>query len=297
MKLIERTYPIKLNKDYYVVTANDLIKGRQKMSLREAQLLYIAMSQVVKEDKEFKTYTVPVTQLASFMGMSGNSLYRDLEHVCTDLLKRVVKIQIKDDQDPQERKWKAFQWISCASYENGKLTIKLNDELKPFLIDLVSRYSQILLGALCSFRSYYTARLYQLLVCEANENPHNSKDEWTFTCDQIRDFFQLEADEYPRAYDLINKMFKVSLQELTDSDFAYIWNVEDIRDAGRGRPLVGIKFNAITFKNKDEKDLYMKHLGYPPTVIVNMKPRKSKKANQVDENQITLDMATDAQII
>ena len=32
----EKKYPMKLNKNYYVVTANDLIKGRQKMTLRES---------------------------------------------------------------------------------------------------------------------------------------------------------------------------------------------------------------------------------------------------------------------
>ena len=57
------TYEMKLNHNYYVVTANDLIKGRQKMSLREAQLLYIAMAQVVKEDTDFKTYTTTVPEL------------------------------------------------------------------------------------------------------------------------------------------------------------------------------------------------------------------------------------------
>ena len=290
------TYPIKLNKDYYVVTANDLIKGRQKMSLREAQLLYITMSQIVKEDKSFKTYSVPVTSLATFMDTSASNLYRDLEQICTDLLKRVVRIQIKDSSDPQERKWKAFQWISCASYDNGKFTIRLNDELEPFLIDLVSRYSQVLLGALCSFKSYYCSRLYQLIVCEANENPHNSKEEWSFSCDYIRDFFQLEDNEYPRTYDLINKMFKPVLQELTDSDFAYVWNVEELRGPGRGNPIAGVKFNAAVFKGKEDKERFMRYLGFEPTIISNLR-RKRAKQETIDENQITLDMDADSQTV
>ena len=90
----EKTYELKLNPDYYVVTANDLIKGRQKMSEREAQLLYIAMAQVVKEDKDFKTYTTTVPELAAFMGISPDSLYRDLKDICKSLLQRVVEIQV-----------------------------------------------------------------------------------------------------------------------------------------------------------------------------------------------------------
>ena len=237
----EQIYPLQLNPDYYVVTANDLIKGKQKMTLREAQLLYITMSQVVKEDKDFKTYSIAVSELASFMGIGPNALYRDLENICTSLLKRVVKIYVQDANNPSERKWKAFQWISAAEYENGKLTIKLNDELKPFLIELVSHYSQILLGTLCSFNSYYAARLYQYIVCEIGEHPRNPK----------------EKNEYARNYDLVRKTIKVALDELNKSDFTYIWDYEELRGPGKGRPLVGVKFKAAIFKDKDEKDWYL----------------------------------------
>lgn len=253
----EQIYPLQLNPDYYVVTANDLIKGKQKMTLREAQLLYITMSQVVKEDKDFKTYSIAVSELASFMGIGPNALYRDLENICTSLLKRVVKIYVQDANNPSERKWKAFQWISAAEYENGKLTIKLNDELKPFLIELVSHYSQILLGTLCSFSSYYAARLYQYIVCEIGEHPRNPKEEWTFTCEELRDFFQIEKNEYARNYDLVRKTIKVALDELNKSDFALIWDYEELRGPGKGRPLVGVKFKAAIFKDKDEKDWYL----------------------------------------
>lgn len=291
-------YPLKLNKDYYVVTANDLIKGRQKMSLREAQILYMAMSQVVKEDKDFKTYSVPVTTLAEFMDADASGLYRSLEKICTDLLKRVVKIQMNDEQNPQEKKWKAFQWISCAEYDNGKLTIKLNDELKPFLIDLVSKYSQVLLGTLCSFKSYYAARLYQLIVCERNENPHKPKNEWEFSCDQIREYFQLESNEYPRTYDLINKMFKPALMELCESDYCIIWDIEDVRDAGRGRPLAGIRFHANVTADRQQKDFFLRHIPVMQNLFkANTTPvrKKSKKAAEIDENQLTLDIEQEMQ--
>lgn len=253
----EQISTLQVSPNYYSVTANDLIKGKQKMMLREAQLLYITMSQVVKEDKDFKTYSVAVSELASFMGIGPNALYRDLENICTSLLKRVVKIYVQDANNPSERKWKAFQWISAAEYENGKLTIKLNDELKPFLIELVSHYSQILLGTLCSFNSYYAARLYQYIVCEIGEHPRNPKDEWTFTCEELRDFFQIEKNEYARNYDLVRKTIKVALDELNKSDFAYIWDYEELRGPGKGRPLVGVKFKAAIFKDKDEKDWYL----------------------------------------
>lgn len=256
MEIGEKQYQLKLNNNFYVVTANDLIKGKQKMSLREAQLLYITMSQIVKEDKDLKSYTVAVSDLADFMGIAASSLYRDLENICTSLLRRVVKVLVKDDDNPRERKWKAFQWISYAEYSNGQLSIKLNDELKPFLIDLVSHYSQILLGTLCAFKSYYAARLYQYIVCEIGEHPNLPKEEWVFTCEEIREFFQIEKNEYPRTYDLINKTIKSALRELTESDFAHIWDYEVLHGPGKGRPITGVRFKAMIFKNIEEKNHY-----------------------------------------
>ena len=251
-------YPLKLNADYYVVTANDLIKGKQKMSLREAQLLYITMAQIVKDDTDFKTYKTSVPALADFMGISADSLYRDLESICTNLLQRVVKVQI-NDADGKDRKWKAFQWISYAEYRNSELIVRLNDEIKPFLIDLMSHYSQILLGTLCAFKSYYTARLYQLIVCEIGEHPRVGKEEWSFTCDELREFFQIEKNTYVRTSDLIRRTIRPALNELQESDFAYIWDYEEIRERAKGCPLSGVKFKAMVFKNREEKDIFLKN--------------------------------------
>lgn len=253
----EKTYELKLNPDYYVVTANDLIKGRQKMSEREAQLLYIAMAQVVKEDKDFKTYTTTVPELAAFMGISPDSLYRDLKDICKSLLQRVVEIQVGGENARGRKKWHIFQWVNSAKYDDGVLTIRLSDDIKPFMIDLVSHYSQTLLGTLCTFNSYYATRLYQLIVCENRENPNKPKEEWEFTCDQLREFFQVGAKKYNLPRNLLNKTIIPAINELNNSPYAYVWDYEELHAKGRGRALIGVKFKAQIFKSQEEKDWYL----------------------------------------
>lgn len=271
----EKTYQLRLNANYYAVSANDLIKGRQKMSLREAQLLYIAMAQVVKEDKDFKTYTTTVPELAAFMGIDENSLYRDLENICTNLLQRVVKIQVGGENARGKKKWKAFQWISCAEYDNGKLTIRLHDEIKPFLIDLVEHYSQTLLGTLCSFNSYYAVRLYQLIVCEIGEHPNNPKEEWNFTVEELREFFQVKPKEYARTYNLIQKTIKPAIEELNSSPYVHIWDYQEHHATGRGRPLQGVSFKAVIFRGQDEKDWFLRRA--KPTIDAYNAPPEEKE--------------------
>ena len=251
-----KEYPLKLNSDYYVVTANDLIKGKQKMTLREAQLLYIAIAQVVKEDKDFKTYTTTVQELAAFMGDSPENLYRDLKNICKQLRQRVVEVQVKGD-NAKKGKWEVFGWIDSAKYDNGKLTIRLSDDIKPYLLELESYYSQTLLGTLMTFRSYYATRLYQYLVAETNAR-WGTVEEWTFTCEQLRELFQVGAKQYSRNFDLVRYTIKPALEELGKSDFAYVWDYEEHRASKRGRPLTGVSFKAIFFENKEKKDYYLK---------------------------------------
>lgn len=252
----EKEYPLKLNPDYYVVTANDLIKGRQKMSLREAQLLFIAISQVVREDKDFKTYTTTVTELAAFMGDSPENLYRDLKGICKSLCQQVVEVQISGTNSRGKAKWKVFSWVQSAEYDSGKLTLRLSDDIKPYLLELDSYYTQTQLGTLMTFRSYYTTRLYQYLRADTGAKCE-SVEEWHFTCEELRELFLIKPNQYKQPRDMLKKTIKPALEELQNSDYAFIWDYEEHRAKGRGRPLTGVSFKAIFFQSKEKKQHYI----------------------------------------
>jgi plasmid replication initiation protein len=238
-------YPLKLNKDYYVAAANDLIKGKQKMTIREAQLLYLAMAQVVEEDKDFKTYTTTVPEIAEFMGIAPENLYRDIKGICKSLLQRVVEVK------QGTKKWMVFQWVNSAKYDDGTLTLRLSDDIKPFMLELAEKgyFTKFQLGTVLTFRSYYTTRLYQFLKCECDAY---GKDEWKFTCEELREFFQT-GKKYDRNFNLINKTIKIAVDELNNSPYAHIWDFEEIKAKTKGNPITGVKFKALLFGDKDEK--------------------------------------------
>lgn len=266
--------PIKYDPAYKVVTANDLIRGQQKMTLREAQLFAITISQVVKEDKDLKTYTTTVPELAGFMGIDENSLYRDLESICSALLRRIVKLPKIGNSGKRDRKngWTIFHLLNSATYEKGILTLRLSDDIKPFVIDLNRNYSQPLLGTLMSFRSYYTMRLYQYLLSEYKQY---GKDEWSFSCEELRELFQtyvkdeignILKERYVLNRDLLRYTIIPALSELHRSDFAFIYNYKELteRKAGsRGRPsIAGVRFGVIFFEDKVRKDLALARMDF-----------------------------------
>lgn len=263
-------YQLRLNNDYYVVAGNDLIFGHQKMTPREAQLLSIAIAQVLKEDKDFKTYTTTVPELAEFMGIDQSALYRTLKDVCKDLVTRYVEVQA-GGENADKNKWKILTWVQSAEYDNGKLTLRLSDDLKPYLLGLNGYYSQTLLGILLSFRSYYAFRTYQYLKAASGAN-WGFKKEWDFTCEQLRELYQLdekdkksgEYKKYPRNYDLIKYTIKSALEELGSSDYVYVYDYEEYKDMNSRRKgkktLAGVRFKTVFFVTREKKEAYLKNL-------------------------------------
>lgn len=302
---MKKEYPMKLNSEYRVVTANDLITGHQKMTLRESQLLSIAISQVVAEDTDLKTYVTTVPELANFMGIDENSLYKDLKGICRSLCQRIVEVQKGSNN------WVIYNWVDAASYDNGKLTLHLSERLKPFLLELNNFYSQPMLGTLMTFRSYYATRLYQYLLA-VNGSKWNSIEEWSFSCEQLRELFQTTIkdpkgkvikEQYKQNRDLLKKTIKPALAELAASDYAYVYDYieETERIPGkRGKPaLAGVRFKAILFEDDKRRTAaekkaffiektkpHVENIGgksmteFGSAVIANGKPQEPNGANE-----------------
>lgn len=262
----EPIFPISFNDRYYVATANDFIKGKQKMTLQESKLFAIVLSQIVKEDKEFKTYTTNIPELAKFMNMDVANLYREIDNITSALMTRFV--QIRDKSSNKER-WIKFHLISRAEYDDGKLVIRLSDEIRPFVLQLNKLYSQTVLGTIMSFHGYYALRLFQYVKCERDASlGHNVKTHWEFSCEEIRELFQTYVKDekgkiikelYNSNRDLILKTIVPALSEIGTSEYAYVFDYKVLKDSlgKRGRPsIVGVEFSALIFDKKGDKEKY-----------------------------------------
>jgi plasmid replication initiation protein len=224
-----------------IAQSNSLVRGLQKMTLREKQLLYVAMSQIVEHDKKLRVFTATVSELSEFMGVSKQNLSNSetgLEKICMDLLQRAVKIKQNNG------KWKAFQWINYAEYNSGTLTIRLSNEIMPFVIGLKEQgcFTKTQLGTMLAFKSYYTTRLYELLKCDFGES-RGLKKEWELTVGELREFFQT-GKKYKQSRDLIKSTIKVAINEINTSSDIRIWNYKEISARTKGNPLAKITFNA-----------------------------------------------------
>lgn len=241
-------FDLNLNSDYYACMANDFIHGRLNLSLLEQRLFYLAVSQIVQSDTDYKTYQVNLTDLASFFGVPASNLSRDLPTICHRLLQQVVCIKTTP------RKWKMFHLANTAEYEDGVLTLRLSDEIKPYLIGLNNYYTQVLLGTILSFDSKYTNQLYLRIKCDSG---YSRQYVFKFTISELREMFQIPDKRYKLPADLLKKTIKPALDELSSSDYGFVWDYEEVRSKKRGKPLEYITFKAVLFNRKSVKDEFV----------------------------------------
>lgn len=155
----------------YVVMHNDLIKSKSNLGINETKLLRLAIAQIIREDDDLQTYSVNVKDLAEALQIGSDNLYRNMAKICKNLMSEVVYIG-----DPEyKRDWLMFQWCSKCSYSKGVITIKLHDDLKPYLINLKGLYTQYAISNIISLKSVYAVRLYELLIEELRDKKSNGE--------------------------------------------------------------------------------------------------------------------------
>lgn len=227
-----KTRELTFNENHHTIMANDIVKGKQEMTLQEARLLRLLITQVAQEDKDLMTYTTKITELAAFLGIAKNNLYRDVKGICDNMARRVVRVGTGNPRSP----WEVFPWLQYASYDgNGNLTIKLSDTIKPYVVGLNEKFTQYKLANILAMNSFYAIRLYELLKCE---DYRRVEDYPTFTVQELREAFECE-NKYASFKDFRRRTIDVAMREINDKTDLHIDRVEYIKDS---RAVVGLKF-------------------------------------------------------
>lgn len=143
-----------------VVKANELIQRAQyELSLQEQRMILYFITLIHPDDDDFKEYTVDIRDLCRICDISlHHENYRNFIESVKKLKERTI--HIVDD-----RRHKFLSWIERVEVDEKTytLTFRLDDRMKPFLLQLKERYTQYRLENILFFKSKYSIRLYELL--------------------------------------------------------------------------------------------------------------------------------------
>ena len=148
-------------RDKTVVKANELIqKSRFNLSLQQQKIVLYLISQISPYDDDFKLYEFSIAEFCRVCGIdytSGKN-YTDLKQAIKEIADKSLWITIENEET-------LLRWIEkpYLNRNSGTIKIRLDEDMKPFLLQLKQNFTQYELLWTLHFRSKYTIRLYELI--------------------------------------------------------------------------------------------------------------------------------------
>lgn len=219
--------------------ANALIqKNRFDLSLQQQKIILFLISQISPYDDNFKLYEFNIIDFCKVCGIdytSGKN-YEDLKAQIKNIADKSMWIKKEDNTETLVR------WIEKPTIKekSGIIQIKLDEDLKPYLIQLRENFTQYdIIYTLC-FKSKYSIRLYELIKSiHYQELYEYSKD---FTLDEIKTL--LGAESYKTYQHFKDRVLIPSITEInntSDKDISYT-------PIKKGKAVIGIR---LEIKTKD----------------------------------------------
>ena len=150
-----------LDKSNYVVQANNLVSGKQSLSLNGAKILRTAIMQIQRDDEELKPYIIKPKALAQILNVPTDNIYRVIDNLSNELIGSYAEARLEHGE---KKKFKKINWVSYCEYDsNVGFAIKLNSDMKPYLLNLKDKYTQYTLENILAMNSVYAVRIFELL--------------------------------------------------------------------------------------------------------------------------------------
>lgn len=240
-----------VNNKTLVVQSNRLIEAKYRLSVEEQKIIKILISQIRREDEEFKEYEFRVKDLAEMLGMGHKDPYGVLRVITKRLLTRALEFH-----NPETNTVLQASWLAGALYKKneGTVCLSFHPYLKPLLLQLQSYFTKYELGQVMQFKGQYTIRFFELQKSFLGRNIK----EITFSMNELREMLGLKKNEYKVFQNFKVKVLesaRIELLEKTEKSF----NWEAVKQ-GRGGKVVGVRFTfdgeAVTeaFEEKEQRN-------------------------------------------
>lgn len=240
---------VEYNINHYATMDNGLIKYQRTLSTSALKLLRIIISQIdTSRDNILLTYTIGFSELAELLGISKHKLYeKDKDQQYKNVRNIAKQLQMTVASEHQNNKELILlTWCPTIriNNEDKTLTVKLNEDLKPYLIDLKNRFTSVQLKYIMGFKCKYTLRLYEILLSLYNEN-NRQKFYFTFTVEEIRSYLDC-IDNYKSFKDFRRYVLQPAIDEIQHTiNGNGICGLHEIKIKGRTAKEITIFFDEM----------------------------------------------------
>jgi len=221
-----------------VKQSNSISTAKYKLTATEVKFIALAVAQISREDTNFNTYSIKVSDIEEFT------------HAKQDKDKLIKKFAFnllsKPFQVATNTGWIVFNWFSSIEYKRGEARIecRVDDKLKPYLLELQGHFTKYQLGNIAQMRSVYAIRIYQML------NQYDVKLRGRFITDLQALQEQLQVPKSLKLYNQFKeKVVNVAVKEINEKTDIEIKFYEDKKIR---KKVISIGFE---IRNKTDKEL------------------------------------------
>lgn len=228
-----------------VSKANYLVqKGRFKLTLSEQKTIAYIVSLIKPNSSELE-YTFDILEYCKICGFSYDSgkNYNDIKNTLKKLSDRSFWLPIGDEDV-------LCRWLSKVrtNKRSGLATIKLDEDLVPFLIELQKNFTNYQLLDVLPMTSKYSYHLYEILKSYANLKVK------IFEIDDLQELLDCNYKNYA---DFNRFVLKIAEKEINDYT---ILNVRhEIAERGRYNKIIKVKFYIYTKGNNIKRIINTKN--------------------------------------
>jgi plasmid replication initiation protein len=210
----------------WIYQNNKLIEASYSFTVLEQKLIRLLASMIKKDDDDFKEYKFKATDLSKTLNIHKRNVYRELDQITDKLMSRYVKIKNDEDENFKKR-----HLIKIADFENGILTMKIDEDMKEFYLKL-NWYTKYQLKNIMQFKSTYSFRLYELL------KQYEGIGNRLINIEELRLILNIDKKQYPKYANLKQKVINVAINEINSNADVYI----EYAEVKKARKVTAVKF-------------------------------------------------------
>ena len=148
-----------------VAKANEFIlRARYDLSTLQLKIVLYIIAQIQKYDVDLPLITFSIQDFCRVCGIDENSggNYRLIKDAVKQITDKSHWITLEDGRET------VIRWIEKPYMDkyNGTITVKLDNDLKPFLMDLTGNFTLYEIWNIMRLKSKYAIRFYEFIKCK-----------------------------------------------------------------------------------------------------------------------------------
>lgn len=207
-----------------VKKSHDLVTARHSFSLMEMRLFTIIVSLIDDRDEDFKIYRIPIKNFIDTFELKSKTIYAEISQITTSMLKKVITIPLKENNQDKELKTTLVSSFKYNVNWRGVIEATFHPAMKPYLLQLKSRFLLYDLKNILKISSGNSIRMYELL------KSYEGIWKRVFEVEELKQILGVE-DKYTKYANFKTRILLKAQEDLTSTDIGFTF--EEISENSR----------------------------------------------------------------